>query len=121
MREPKDDDIVVDLEGVGQFRYAQRTYGDRIALRREYLRVLGDSLRFDTDPETGEQVEKVDAESAAIASIISVHRVLCTGAPDGWEDLEKLSLVRYPDAEVKVFALWSALRDAEERFRKTQK
>ncbi len=116
MREPSDNDLFVELDGVGQFAYAAATYGDRIAIRREYLRLLGDAVKFERD-EKGNVTEIVDAELAGVAIIIARHRVLCTIAPSGWEDLAKVSEIDFPDVEAKMFKLWEGVRAAEERFR----
>lgn len=104
MRDASDTDFAVDVAGVGTFTFARRTYGDRLKIRAEYLRLVGD---------LGDQDQALSTQAAVMAT----HRVLCVAAPDGWQDLSAIDLVAQPDAEDKIFALYIALKDKEDSFR----
>lgn len=105
MRKPADSDFYLEVPDVGTFRFGRRTYGDRLKIRAEYLRV------------TREFEGVNDPELATHAAIVAAHRVLCVEAPAGWEDLEAIDLIDMPDAEDKIFALYFALKDKEDSFR----
>ena len=141
MRNPRDDDFFVELPEVGTFRYGRRTFGDRAAIKREYLTVAGKSApeavqsalldffgRVEADPPAGWDVVKgevlrriagvdgVDGEIAGYANVIATHAVLCVNAPDGWADLAKVDILT-PGHEEKVWELYGGLRQIEEGFR----
>ena len=40
MRQARESDFFVDLPDVGAFRFGRRTYGDRLKIRSEYLRLV---------------------------------------------------------------------------------
>lgn len=105
MRPPKDSDFFLDLPGVGVFRFGRRTYGDRLKIRAEYLRLVKE---FGDD----------DSDLSMYAAMISTHAVLCVEAPDGWESLAELDLVAPGDAESKIFELYGLLKAKEDSFRK---
>lgn len=103
-RAPQDSDFFVEVAGIGSFRFGRRTYGDRMRIRAEFVRLtreLGD----------------VDESLASMASVVAAHKVLCVEAPDGWFDLEAIDMISAPDAEDKVFAIYEGLRQQEETFR----
>lgn len=102
MREPKDTDFFIPLPGVGDFRFGRRTLLDRAKIRSEILR---HSQGQDLD----------DPELTAYIGVMAAHKVLCVEAPAGWEDMENLDVITH--SETKVFELYAALRDAEDRFR----
>lgn len=106
MRKPADTDFFLEVPDVGTFRFGRRTYGDRLKIRAEYLRL---TREFD-----GVQ----DPELATHAAIVSAHKVLCVDAPAGWDDLEAIDLIDMPDAEDKIFALYFALKEKEDSFRR---
>lgn len=108
MRQPSDTDFFVEVPNVGTFRFARRTYGDRIRIRSAFLaltREVGDD----------------DPDIRAQAAIISAHKVLCVEAPAGWEDLEHLDMTSVPDAEGRVLDVYLALKAKEDSFRRPQK
>lgn len=106
MRKAADTDFFVDVEGIGIFRFGRRTYGDRLKIRAEFLRLVR------------EFGEEEDAELSTHAAVISAHKVLCVEAPEGWESLESVDLVAVPDAEDKIFAIFAGLKEKEDSFRK---
>lgn len=106
MRKPADSDFFLEVPDVGTFRFGRRTYGDRLKIRAEYLRL------------TREFESVNDPELATHAAIVSAHKVLCVDAPEGWRDLEAIDLIDVPDAEDKIFALYFALKDKEDSFRR---
>lgn len=106
MRKPADSDFFLEVPDVGTFRFGRRTYGDRLKIRAEYLRL------------TREFEGSNDPELATHAAIVSAHKVLCVDAPQGWADLEAIDLIDVPDAEEKIFALYFALKDKEDSFRR---
>lgn len=97
MREASATDFFVELPGVGQFRYGRRTVGDRLAIRRDYLRY---TQEFGDD----------DPDLSLYAALIATHEVLCVEAPEGWENL---ALVDANDLDT-VFALGALLKQKEE-------
>lgn len=106
MRTPNDTDFFVEVPSIpGAFRFGRRTYGDRLKIRSEYLRL------------TREFGESDDPELSTHAAIIAAHKVLCVDAPKGWENLEAIDMVANPDAEQQVFDLYFALKQKEDSFR----
>jgi len=104
MRKPKENDFFIELPDVGVFRFGRRTYGDRLNIRAEYLRLVRDL--GDSDPDL-----------SMYAAIIATHRVLCVEAPPGWEDLANLDLTAPGNVEDKVFELFALLKEKEDFFR----
>ena len=104
MRQPKDSDFFVNLPGVGVFRFGRRTYGDRLRIRAEYLRLVKE---FGDD----------DPDLSLYAAMIASHKVLCSEAPAGWEDLAELDLVAPGNAEDKIFELYALVKEKEDSFR----
>lgn len=105
MRQAKDTDFFIELPGVGSFRFGRRTYGDRMKIRAEYLRLT-------------RGFEDEDADLSMYAAIIATHSVLCVEAPKGWEDLAELDLTAPGDAEASVFDLYALLKEKEDSFRR---
>lgn len=106
MRPASDTDFFVPVEGVGTFRFGRRTYGDRLKIRAEFLRLCQEFGEANADPELSTH-----------AVILAAHKVLCVEAPKGWENLEAIDLVSDPHAEDKVFAIYAALKEKEDSFR----
>ncbi|MBN3839273.1 hypothetical protein [Burkholderia sp. Ac-20349] len=104
MRQPSDTDFFIDVSSVGKFRFARRTYGDKIRVRSEYLRLVQD-------------VGDEDPDIRAQAAIIAAHKVLCVEAPSGWDDLENLDMLAIDNAEGKVLDVYLALKAKEDSFR----
>lgn len=108
MKEAKDSDMIIQIEGVGDFRYAVRTLGDTLKIRSEFLKILDG-----VSPE-------MDAELSGFASIFATHKVLCVSAPDGWEDLLKVDESIHPDPVSVVLSLWEKLQEKQDSFRNKQ-
>ena len=104
MRTPSDSDFFVEVPDVGTFRFGRRTYGDRLKIRSEVLKLVRD-------------VGESDPELATQAAIIAAHRVLCVESPAGWGDLAAVDMVSVPDAEDRVYAIYLALKEKEDSFR----
>lgn len=104
MRPAKESDFFVELPEVGIFRFGRRTYGDRLKIRTEYLRLVNEF--GDSDPDL-----------SLYAAMIATHRVLCVEAPAGWEDLSDLDLVASDNPEAKIFDLYDRLKAKEDSFR----
>lgn len=106
MREMSDDDIVIDVEGVGEFRYAQRTMLDTIKIRRRFLALAG--------PDSG------DGSLDYLSDMVAVHEALLVSCPKGFEDLANLkanNIVGDMNADTFVFRLYSAFCAKEGEFR----
>lgn len=104
MRTPKDTDFFIELPDVGVFRFGRRTYGDRLKIRTEYLRMV---------KEFGDE----DPDLSIYAAMISSHKILCVEAPEGWEDLAELDLIAPGNVEGKIFDLYNRLKAKEDSFR----
>jgi hypothetical protein len=104
MRAPKDTDFNVELEGLGKFRFARRTFGDRIKIRGEVARLSRDF---------GD-----DLDAVAEVTVVAVYKTLLVACPPGWEDIESIDLVSNPQAEEQAWQLFLKLQEAEETFRK---
>ena len=79
MRAERDTDFFVTLPEVGTFRYGRRTFGDRLSIRRVYLRLV-------------EEFGDSDVDLSVYAGIIATHEILCVSAPAGWENLLELDI-----------------------------
>lgn len=101
MREESSDDFFVELPDVGQFRYGRRTIGDRLAIRRDYLRYVQEFGDNDTD-------------LSLYAALIATHAILCVYAPEGWDNLAVIPAHQLD----KVFELGAILRSKEEALAK---
>lgn len=105
MRAASDSDFVVSVEGVGDFSFARRTVGDAIKIRREYLRLCGD---------TGD----ADLELSLYSNVVAAIKVLCVSAPDGWGDVEKLDLTASANPLDDLLRVFDALKEKEDSFRR---
>ena len=105
MRPQAENDIRVEVEGVGEFRYARRTLGDSLKIRAEFIRLLG-GLPPDADDDL-----------AGMANIFATHRVLCTGCPAGWEDFGAIDEASHPHAVATVLEVFFKLKESEDSFR----
>ena len=105
MREQKDTDFVIPIEGVGDFCYARRTLGDNLKIRSEFVKLLNG-----VDPEQ-------DNELTGFATIFATHKVLCVSAPDGWDDLSSVSEDAHADAVGVVLSLWDKIKEKQDSFR----
>ena len=105
MRPPADSDFFIEVPELGTFRFARRTYGDRLKIRAEFLKLVRDAGESDT-------------ELATQAAIIATHRILCVESPAGWSDLATVDMVSVPDAEDRIFAIYLALKEKEDSFRR---
>jgi hypothetical protein len=101
MREASATDIFVELPDVGTFRYARRQIGDRLAIRRDYLRYTQEFA--DDDPDL-----------SLYAALIATHEVLCVDCPEGWENIASLDA----DKLDKAFELGTLLKAKEEAIAK---
>lgn len=107
MRAQKDTDFHVTVDGLGTFRYGRRTFGDRIKIRAEFLRMVREL-----------DAEEMDLDLSAMASVVAAHKVLCVDAPAGWADLEQIDLLDNESGETDVFRIYAALKEKEDSFRK---
>lgn len=107
MREPRDNDFFVELPGVGNFRFGRRTFGDRLAIRAQYLRY---TKEFGDD----------DPDLSIFAAMIATHSVLCVEAPAGWEDLATLDMTDPSYSDANLYDLYERVRAKEDSFRKGQ-
>lgn len=107
MRKPNERDFEVKHPELGRFVYGRRTYGDRIAIRRRYLDLLG------RDDDKG-----VDDDLAAMAAIVAMHDVLCVSAPAGWQDLAQVDLLEEPRNEALLIELYALVKQKEGSFRR---
>lgn len=104
MRAPSATDFHVDLPGVGRFTYGRRTFGDRLAIRAEVVRLTQGQAGLDPDLD-------------AMAAIVARHKVLCVRAPAGWEDLEAVVTEDQDQFDAQLLELDEKLRGAEDSFR----
>ena len=105
MRHAKDTDFFIELPDVGTFRFGRRTYGDRLKIRSEYLRL---TKEFGDD----------DEDLSLYAAMISTHGVLCVEAPEGWESLAEIDMVSNDNTEDKIYELYNLLKEKEDFFRR---
>jgi hypothetical protein len=101
VREESFDDFFLELPDVGQFRYGRRTIGDRLAIRRDYLRYT-------------QEFGDTDEDLSLYAALIATHAVLCVQAPDGWDNLATIPAHQLD----KVFELGALVRGKEEALAK---
>ena len=107
MKPMSDDDIVIDVEGVGAFRYAQRTMLDTINIRRRFLELAGAG-------------DSGDVALDYLADMIAVHETLLVSCPKGFEDLTKVKandMAGAVNADTMLFRLYSAFSAKEGEFR----
>lgn len=105
MRAPSENDFFVDVDGIGTFRFARRTFGDRIAIRREYIRLTGN-------------VDDVQLASLAVAA--ASLSILMVDGPDGWRDIQEVDFSVDQDlAEDRIYEIYDKMRATEDSFRKS--
>lgn len=114
MRIANSTDFYIDVPPVGRFRFGRRTYGDRIKIRAEFLRVVKD---LDTGEVDKDGRMLLDEELSGHASIVAAYKVLCVECPPGWADLEALDLTAQPDVEDRIWDVYLGLRSKEDSFR----
>jgi hypothetical protein len=105
-----DDDLVIDIEGIGEFRYAQRTMLDTINIRRRFIELAGPG-------------QSGDAALDILCDMIAVHEALLVSCPKGFEDLANIKandVVGAENADTIVFRLYSAFSAKEGEFRQEQ-
>lgn len=100
-RKPASTDFDIVVEGIGRFRFANRTMRDHLKIEAEYSRII-------------DGVEPT-AFLKIIAEWISVLRVLTVDAPDGWniDNMDPLDSVTYENLR----KVHKALSDKEADFR----
>lgn len=101
MRSLSHDDFFVELPDVGTFRYGRRNVGDRLSIRRDYLRFT-------------QEFADIDPDLSLYAALIATHDVLCVEAPDGWESIAELPASKLD----KAFELGGLLKETEDAFLK---
>lgn len=95
-------DYFITLPGVGDFRFSQETYADRIAIRAHYLGLVKDFKDTDTYLST-------------YAGLIAEFQQLCVSCPPDWQDLA--SQVITDQRETQLFELVKQLRQQQQSFR----
>lgn len=114
-RTPAASDMVVDVPGVGEFRFGRRTFGDKFLIQRErdtWLRKYGidpDEVVTDKDPRY---------EAAVSAMAMASYSVLMVSCPAGWESLDGLDLVGCPEFEDHIWTVMGAWRAKQDSFRR---
>lgn len=101
MRKPREDDFVVNVEGVGSFTFGRRTMRDEIAIQVEYARIIDGVTPTPW-------LENVGGWMATL-------RILTVRAPEGW-DLDDMDPLE-PETYENLFRVYSALREKEDFFR----
>lgn len=109
MRAPSPTDFIVEHPVIGRFVYARRTYGDRAAIRAEFVKFLRAA--------GAEDGPDLDKDLAAMAGVVAMHRVLCVEAPKGWEDLAAVDLTSFPENEAFIIELYADVKAKEDSFR----
>jgi hypothetical protein len=102
MRQAKDTDFFIELEGVGSFRYGRRTFGDNIKIRSKIAEI-----------KQGKEIDDLDFD--VYSAISAAHSVLCVSAPKEWEDIEAVILDSF--TEPKIFELFHQVKEKEDSFR----
>lgn len=104
-RPAADTDFFVEPEGVGRFRYGRKTFGDRIRIRAEFLRLTGGN--------------EDDLDLSTMAGLVAAHKVLCVEAPVGWVDLEAIDALEDEQGlDKKLLRLYQLVVDKEGSFRR---
>lgn len=104
-RQAAENDFFIDLEGVGRFRYGRKTFGDRIGIRAEFLRLTGGN--------------EDDVDLSMMAGLVAAHKVLCVEAPVSWVNLEEIdALEDEPGLDKKLLRLYQLLIEKEGSFRR---
>ncbi|HET7675834.1 MAG TPA: hypothetical protein VFL54_09960 [Gammaproteobacteria bacterium] len=95
--------FAVDVEGIGTFQFRRRTMRENLRIDAEYSRLT-------------EGVETPSKSLDLTAEMMSTLKVLTEDAPDGW-DVDALDPLD-PETYRKLIAVYSALREKEEFFRR---
>lgn len=103
MRTPAPTDFFLDVDGVGNFRFAKRTMRDEMRIAAEYSRLT-------------EGVTTPTEYLALVAGWLSVLSVLTVSAPAGW-DLEGMDPLE-EESYTKLSRVYEALREKEGSFRR---
>jgi hypothetical protein len=103
MHAKKGNEIIVDVDGIGTFQFAQRTVRSQLLIRGEYNRLTSGNYNDEGQPN--------DLAGWAAATI----SVLMVEGPEGFE-LEKLDV--YDNWDDKVISILTALSAKEASFRK---
>jgi hypothetical protein len=103
MRTESPSDLVVPVEGVGEFRFAQKNLRIQMEIEAEYCRLT-------------EGIDLVTTYFGNLASAMAELRVLLVKGPDAW-DLDAMD-PEESDTYAKIFKVWGALRDKQQSFRK---
>ena len=102
----KESDFYIDLDGVGRFWFARRTFRLATNIMVERARLLN-----------GASLNEVDDETAGMVNVISTLQVLCTEAPAGWGNFAEIDMLDQPDAFARMFDLYVKLTEKEDSFR----
>lgn len=103
MRTPGRNDYDVQVEGIGQFKFARRSLGDELKVQVEYARIT-------------EGVMQPTPWLYSLGTWLSALRVLMVGAPDGW-DMEAMDPLE-DDTYDQIKKVYEAMRDKEDSFRR---
>lgn len=95
--------LIVNVDGLGKFEFAQRTMRDEIRIGAEYSRLT-------------EGVERPSPWLSAMADMIATIKVLLIQGPAEW-DPEALD-PHDPDSYAQIMKVHTLLRGEEERFRR---
>ena len=101
-RRGSDTDFDLNVEGVGNFRFARRRMADEMKIQVEYARII-------------DGVEQPTVWLDRMGGAISTLKVLTVKAPDGFDidDLDPLDEESY----IKLLSVYDALAAKEESFR----
>lgn len=102
MKSPHASDYLISLPEVGEFRFSQETYADRIAIRAHYLGLVKDHKDTDTYLST-------------YAGLIAEFQQLCVSCPPDWQNLA--AQVITDERETQLFELVRQLRQLQQSFR----
>lgn len=102
-RESRGTDFTIEVEGVGNFRFARRTMRDEFRIQAEYSRLT-------------EGVPVPALHLFQTASQVATLKVLAVEVPDSW-DIDSMDPLDSSSFD-KIDKVFNALRAQEERFRK---
>jgi len=100
MKDAGSNDIVITLDGIGEFRYREPSIRDLMKIDKEYAAMVNG-------------IESPGMRYSVLATMISIHKATSVSAPAGWENLEALSGRHDND----VANLLVAYREKEDSFR----
>lgn len=107
MRAPSATDFKVTVDGIGDFMFARRGMRDEIKINVEFSKYL-EGLDTPTD------------YLVAIATWLSVLRVLMVGGPEGWTDMDAVDPLE-EDTYDGLLKIYAGLRNKEDSFRRSTK